>query len=102
MDERDDEFDTRLRWPGGEDAEAADSAYEQGGAEDGGRFVAADPTGDAGGYADPGTPSRLPPMLPAIAGRLENVQGAIATFALRLDGITASFEALRSALSDRL
>ena len=83
----DDPFGIRLRWPAesGEGAPAAEAD-------------------DAPSYYEPaaGDDGEPPALLPAMAGRIEGVHGAIATLAMRVDALTATVNAFRSVLSDRI
>lgn len=42
------------------------------------------------------------PLLPALAGRLETIQGALATLALRMDAVAAALGSFRATFGDRV
>lgn len=83
----DDDLDVNLRWPEGEPPGDVD--------DDGPQPPAAVPV--RGGDAPTGGP-----LLPALAGKVNGVEAQVRTLAVRLDALTASTEALRASLEDRL
>lgn len=99
---KDEELDIRLS--GSEIDEPSDLDWPQGEDADEERPLVVEDLSDADAdsHAGAGSPARLPPMLPAISGRVEIMQGAITTLSMRLDGLTASLDSLRTVLSDRL
>lgn len=114
MDEQgsdEEDFDVRLRWPADDlradanegpaipidpfEAAMADAAAP-------GRPTRADDDGAGAENVDGDASLPALPLLPAMAGRLESVHGALATLSMRLDALVTATAAFRSVVADRL
>lgn len=98
-----DDLDVTLRWPAGADGpddDRSDDRSEVGGDDQATPWAEPAPAPSL----DQGGAELVPavPLLPAIAGRVDALDGQLRSLAMRLDVLTSSTAALRTAIGERI